>query len=82
VPPSSPLRSTQRAVNAIPQYSPPSIPPVPASQRVEQAPQMQPPPELVVEEFAPRSKLQIVLIMLGVIVLAILVGLVAAKMSG
>jgi eukaryotic-like serine/threonine-protein kinase len=69
VPPSRPVPKTQ--VNFTP-FSPPSIPPA-SSQRVD------PPPVEIVEE--PRNRVSLVLGLLALVILAVLAGLMAAKIK-
>jgi len=80
IPPSSPLRATQRAVTGNPQYSPPSIPPAPAARNAQAAPPSAPQPSPIIEEPQPRSRGQLVMILVAIVVLATLLGLLAAKM--
>jgi serine/threonine protein kinase len=82
IPPSSPLRSTQRQVYPQQQaaFSPPSIPPVPASQRIEERIERpEAPAPILIEQAEPRSRVQLLMILLAIVILATLIGLVAAK---
>jgi len=82
IPPSSPLRATQRAVNAQPAYSPPSIPPVPASQRFERTPEpepVQPPAPIVIEEPEPPNRTLLYVGLTVFIIVCLFIGLFAGR---